>query len=33
MEQKTLEIRGLTVCFRTEKGVVRPVNDPAAEKA
>lgn len=27
MEQKTLEIRGLTVCFKTEKGVIRPVND------
>ena len=31
MEQKTLEIRGLTVCFRTEKGVVRPVNDVSLE--
>ena len=27
MEPKTLEIRGLTVCFGTEKGVIRPVND------
>ncbi|MBR0267763.1 MAG: ABC transporter ATP-binding protein [Clostridia bacterium] len=26
MEQKTLEVRNLTVCFRTEKGIIRPVN-------
>ena len=31
MEQKTLEIRGLTVCFRTDKGVIRPVNDVSLE--
>ena len=31
MEQKTLEIRGLTVCFRTDKGVIRPVNDVSME--
>ena len=27
MEQMTLEVRNLTVCFRTDRGVVRPVND------
>ena len=31
MEQKTLEIRGLTVCFRTDKGVIRPVDDVSLE--
>ena len=27
MEQKTLEVNGLTVRFRTEKGLITPVND------
>ena len=27
MEQKILEVRNLTVSFRTEKGIIRPVND------
>ena len=27
MNEKTLEIRSLTVCIPTEKGVIRPVND------
>ena len=27
MNEKTLDIRGLTVCIPTEKGVIRPVND------
>ena len=27
MEQKTLEVRNLTVCFRTDKGVIRPVDN------
>ena len=27
MEEKTLEVRGLTVCFPTEKGIIRPVHD------
>ncbi len=27
MNENTLEIRGLTVCIPTEKGVIRPVND------
>ena len=31
MKQKTLEIRGLTVCFRTDKGVIRPVDDVSLE--
>ncbi len=31
MKQKILEIRGLTVCFQTEKGVLRPVNDVSLE--
>ncbi len=31
MEQKTLEIRSLSVQFRTEKGVVTPVNDVSLE--
>ena len=31
MEGKTLEVRGLTVCFRTEKGVIRPVDDVSLE--
>ena len=31
MEQKTLEIRSLSVQFRTEKGVITPVNDVSLE--
>ena len=31
MDEKTLEVRGLTVCFKTEKGVIRPVNDVSLE--
>ena len=31
MEGKTLEVRGLTVCFRTEKGVIHPVDDVSLE--
>ena len=31
MNEKTLEVRGLTVCIPTEKGVVRPVNDVSLE--
>ena len=31
MNEKTLEIRGLTVCIPTEKGVIRPVNDVSLE--
>ena len=31
MEQKTLEVRGLTVCFRTDKGPITPVNDVSLE--
>ena len=31
MEQKTLEVNGLTVRFRTEKGVITPVNDVSLE--
>ncbi|MCR4877610.1 MAG: ABC transporter ATP-binding protein [Clostridiales bacterium] len=31
MEGKTLEVRSLTVCFRTEKGVIRPVDDVSLE--
>ena len=31
MEQKTLEVRGLTVCFPTDKGTIVPVNDVSLE--
>ena len=31
MKEKTLEVRGLTVCIPTEKGVIRPVNDVSLE--
>ncbi len=31
MKQKTLEVRGLTVCFQTEKGPIFPVNDVSLE--
>ena len=31
MNEKTLEIRGLTVCIPTEKGEIRPVNDVSLE--
>ena len=31
MNEKTLEVRGLTVCIPTEKGVIRPVNDVSLE--
>ena len=31
MEQKTLEVRGLTVCFRTDRGPIFPVNDVSLE--
>ena len=31
MEGKTLEVRGLTVCFRTDRGVIRPVDDVSLE--
>lgn len=31
MDEKTLEVRGLTVCFKTDKGVIRPVNDISLE--
>lgn len=31
MEEKTLEVRGLTVCFQTAKGTIRPVNDVSLE--
>ena len=31
MEQKTLEVRGLTVCFSTDKGAIYPVNDVSLE--
>ena len=31
MDEKTLEIRNLTVCFRTDKGESRPVNDVSLE--
>ena len=31
MDEKTLEVRGLTVCFKTDKGVIRPVNDVSLE--
>ena len=31
MEQKTLEVRGLTVCFPTDKGAIYPVNDVSLE--
>ena len=27
MEQRTLEVRNLTVCFRTDRGTILPVND------
>ena len=31
MEQKTLEVRNLTVSFRTYRGEIRPVNDVSLE--
>jgi len=31
MNEKTLEVRGLTVCIPTEKGVICPVNDVSLE--
>ena len=31
MEGKTLEVRGLTVCYKTDKGVIRPVDDVSLE--
>ena len=31
MEQKTLEVRNLTVCFPTDKGAIYPVNDVSLE--
>ena len=31
MEQKILEVQGLTVCFQTEKGAIRPVDDVSLE--
>ena len=31
MSEKTLEVRNLTVCIPTEKGVIRPVNDVSLE--
>ena len=31
MEEKTLEVRNLTVCFQTDKGVIRPVDDVSLE--
>ena len=31
MDERTLEVRSLTVCFRTDKGVIRPVNDVSLE--
>ncbi len=31
MNEKTLEVRGLTVCIPTEKGVIRPVNGVSLE--
>ncbi len=31
MNENTLEVRGLTVCIPTEKGVIRPVNDVSLE--
>ncbi len=31
MEQKTLEVRGLTVCFPTDRGPIYPVNDVSLE--
>ena len=31
MNQNTLEVRGLTVCFKTEKGIIRPVDDVSLE--
>ena len=31
MEEKTLEVRGLTVCFQTAKGTIRPVDDVSLE--
>ena len=27
MEEKILDVRGLTVCFQTAKGTIRPVDD------
>ena len=31
MEEKSLEVRGLTVCFQTAKGTIRPVDDVSLE--
>lgn len=31
MEQKTLDVRSLTVCIQTMKGMIRPVNDVSLE--
>ena len=31
MDERTLEVRNLTVCFKTDKGVIRPVNDVSLE--